>query len=131
MKDLSGFMKERERLLAMNQPKDYKNASDEIILQVFEHFKNLLHEGGKTFDEEFYGGITNNIPKNLRRHNIENYIVCVEVDSFDTAKRIEGLLHSKLGFYIGENEDSSAGRGGKPDSTIVYMAQRDTPGFKD
>lgn len=131
MKGLGEFIKESKRLVEMNTPKDYTKASDEAILEIFENYRNLLHKGSKTFDQEFYGGITNNIPSNLRRHNIEKYIVCVEVDSFDTVKRIEGLLCSKLGFYIGKNEEGSAGRGGDADSTIVYMAKRDEPGFED
>ncbi len=115
----------------MNHPKDYTKASDKEILELFKNYKNSHHKEGKTLDTEFYGGITNDIPSNLRRHNIEKYIVCVEVDSYDTAKRIEGLLYSDLGFYIGKNEEGSAGRGGKSDSTIVYMAKRDESGFKE
>ena len=134
MKGLSEFLiesQENKRLLELNTPKDCTDYSEDEIIELFRHYKNSLHKEGKDIKEEFYGGITNNILTNLRRHNIEQYIICVEVDSFDTAKRIEGLLCSRLGFFIGEYEEESAGRGGTDDSTIVYMAQRDASAFKD
>lgn len=131
IQDLPDFIKESERQFKKNIPIDCSEFNDEAIIDVFRCNKNAYHKEGKTIDEEFYGGITNDIPSNLRRHNIETYIVCVKVDSFETAKRIEGLLYSKLGFFIGENEEESAGRGGASDSNIVYMAKRDEPGFKD
>lgn len=131
MKGLVEFLNESKRLLELNTPKDYTGCSDEKIIEIFRYYKNLFHKEGKNTKDEFYGGITNDIPSNLRRHNIQRYIICVEVESFDTAKRIEGLLCSELGFFIGEYKEGSAGRGGTDDSTIVYMAQRDAFGFKD
>lgn len=133
--DLSSYLKKallnESRDSELNIPKDFSEKTDDEILDFFKKLRLLHHQSGITHDLEFYAGITNDIPQNLSRHNIDSYLGCVKVDSFETAKRIEGLLNTELGFYIGKKEESSAGRGGTQDSTIVYLAKRDTKGFKD
>lgn len=114
-----------------NHPRDMKHSSDDEILNHFRMLINTNYRPQYSYGEQFYGGITKDIPSNLNRHNIDMYLGCVEVNTFDTAKRIEGLLHDKFGVFIGLNGSSSAGNGGDDDSTIVYLADRKAPGFKD
>lgn len=134
-KDLTDYLK--NLIPDSNFPHDFTNRKDKDII---EYFRKVIVDNDKGVDREkkFYGGITNDIDKNLARHNIKSYLGCVSVDSYETAKRIEGLLHSELGVFIGKNEEGSAGRGGNdgeedPDkeSRIVYLADRLSSGFRD
>lgn len=77
--------------------------------------------------KDFYCGITNNIENNLRRHDIDGYTTCVECASFDVSSEVEAKL-GEQGFDIG-NANNPAGNGGANDSTIVYMAFKET-GFQ-
>lgn len=76
---------------------------------------------------DFYCGITNDIPANLSRHGIEGYTACVQCSSFEVSSQVEAEL-GELGFDIG-NPKNPAGNGGVEDSTIVYMAYKES-GFK-
>jgi hypothetical protein len=78
---------------------------------------------------EIYAGITGDIADNLSRHHIDEYILCIMVNSFETAARIEQRLHDELNCYIGNT--AQGGRGGNEESIYVYLAQRNLPDFTD
>lgn len=133
MNPLEDFINEAAKQLAERKHHviDFKRKSNEEIISHFKSIVAIHYDPSVTIEDKFYGGITNDIEANLNRHRISDYLTCVEVDSYDTAKTIEGLLHTELGVYIGKNEESSAGRGGKENSTIVYLADRKSKGFVD
>lgn len=100
-------------------------------ISFFNALITLNHETGESIESEFYAGITNNVESNLNRHCIDAYLGCVRVDSYERASNIECMLNTELGVYIGKDQESSAGRGGKDDLTIVYLAKRNQSGFKN
>lgn len=131
-KDFTEYIKERLQYVKnCNTSKDYTNKSNAEIIAFFNALITLNHETDKSIESEFYGGITNNVESNLNKHCIDAYLGCVRVDSYERATIIEGMLNTELGAYIGKGEESSSGRGGKDDSTIVYLAKRNQAGFKD
>ncbi len=95
------------------------------------HFYNLfslcLLQKPDLKRDDFYCGITNSIPNNLSRHEIDGYFMCVNCASQEDAGKVESKL-GEMGFDIG-NPNNSEGNGGVEDSTIVYMAYKET-GFK-
>lgn len=133
MKPLEDFINEAARQVAARKQNviDCKKKSNEDIISHFKSIINIHYDPSVTVEDKFYGGITNDIEANLNRHKISGYLTCVEVDSYDTAKTIERLLHTELGVYIGKKEEGSAGRGGNEDSTIVYLADRKSRDFVD
>ncbi len=116
---------------------DLTGCKDDVILERFHQYIDAEYESSESNEERFYAGITCNVEENLRRHNIQSYIFCAKVDSYEVASRIEQLLHDKYGVYIGKLGGDSAGRGGndgsdgEPESNIVYLAQRDKANFKE
>ena len=123
---------------------DYSSDCDDVIVSdirkrvLIELTNNLLANNPKESvprNQLLYGGITNDIPSNLSRHKIKQYVVAVFVNSFETAKRIEERLYTDLQLCTGEGGSSSAGRGGKDeggadDSRVVYIADMTIPGFE-
>jgi hypothetical protein len=133
MKHLSDYVKNLGGMHTSNanQPLDMKTASEDAILQYFRQLTIMHCDPRLTNQEKFYGGITNDIPSNLSRHNIKSYLGCVDVGTPERATDIEALLNSKLGVFIGKDGIESAGRGITDDSTIVYLADRAQDNFKD
>lgn len=109
----------------------YPTLSLDKIVCYFEFWKNLFHKSGEKIEDEFYVGITNDVKANLKRHNITAYIFACNVGTSERACELEALLHEKLGFFIGVKGCESAGRGASEDSTVVYLARRNQPGFVD
>ncbi len=135
MEQLTDYLKSK---LGMREPIDYSNLSEDEIVELFHNYMmGKYKSGNKGMADLFYVGITCDIQQNLFRHNISSYLLCARVASYEVASRIEQLLHDKYGVYIGKLGEDSAGRGGndgsdgKPESNIVYLAQRDHPDFKD
>lgn len=110
------------------EPVDMTFFSVDVIANHFYNLFNinLLQEPDLRRDD-FYCGITNNIPNNLSRHSIKGYFFCAYCASKDIAGQVEAKL-GEMGFDIGEALNP-AGNGGADDSTIVYMAYKE-PGFK-
>lgn len=131
MKPLIDYLNEASRQTSEkdHNVQDMTHRSDEEVIEYFKVLKlsNFDNKSGKTVEEQFYGGITNNIPQNLSRHKIESYIGCVKVDSKETAGRIEQRLHDDLGFDIG---DACGGNGASNDTIFVYMASKEPPFVK-
>ncbi len=79
---------------------------------------------------DVYGGLTNDIRANLRRHRISRYVACFRVKNSAVATAVEGLLSSE-GVDIGVRGAASAGNGIDPEtSNIVYIADKTLPGFR-
>lgn len=143
MKNLTDLLNEqsleaKEKMHNVHNVHDCSNMDNDVIIQLFRTAKIMHYEPGVPLEEQFYGGITNNIKRNLSRHKIESYLKCVKVDSFETAKEIERRLHDDLRIFIGIDGAESAGQGGKEESDskgsetrYVYLAKRNTPGFED
>lgn len=69
---------------------------------------------------DFYCGITNDLERRCAEHNIEDVLYSVEAKPFDTAKKLEKMLHNE-GYDTGEQTGN-----GTSDSTIVYMYRKTT-----
>ena len=123
---------------------DYSDSEIEVIKDYLKSFiymirvnkHGYLHKIEKDFPTPksyLYGGITNDLRKNLSRHQIDKYIKCIFVADSDTAKELERYL-GELGLDIGREGLKSAGNGGKAeggddDSRVVYIADKTLPGF--
>ena len=96
-----------------------------IVSLIITHYNNdnQAYHGGHARREDYYCGITNDIPSNLSRHGIEGYVFCIECASYAVSSKAEEMLDVE-GFDIGD-PPNRAGNGGVEDSVIVYMAFKD------
>lgn len=85
-------------------------------------FNSAYNHARKTSDTKFnfYCGITNDLERRNREHNISNIVYWVSADSFEAASNLEKALR-KEGYDTGKKTGI-----GTQDSTIVYMYRKTT-----
>lgn len=73
-----------------------------IVSLIITHYNNdnQAYHGGHARREDYYCGITNDIPSNLSRHGIEGYVFCIECASYAVSSKAEEMLDVE-GFDIG------------------------------
>lgn len=68
--------------------------------------------------EDFYCGITNDIKIRREQHNVGRFLGVTKCDSFETAKKLESLMHD-------EGYDTGGKLGnGKEDSIFCYLYKK-------
>lgn len=70
---------------------------------------------------DYYCGVTNDVIKNLARHNIDCYFSASRCDTAEIAAEVEERL-GEMGFDIGGVEHG--GNGAAEDSVYVYMYRK-------
>lgn len=108
-------------------PLDGTNLCVDSIVNIFVtnyNNDNFVCHSGHAKCSDYYCGITNDIKSNLSRHGIKGYVFCINCNSFEVSSQVEKKLGEK-GFDIG-NPNNKAGNGGADDSTVVYMAYKDS-----
>lgn len=80
------------------------------------HFLNS--KPGEEGRYNFYCGITNNLERRYKEHNVAQYIHTVKMDSFDLAQEVEAMMH-KAGYDTGEQLGN-----GQEDTVYVYLYRK-------
>lgn len=113
---------------SMTKPLDGKEHSVEQIVKYFETMYWMAFlKNTQLKKSDYYCGITNDVESNLGRHKIDGYTACVNCASKEIAGQVEAKL-GEMGFDIG-NPKNPVGNGGAENSTIVYMAYKES-GFE-
>ena len=100
-----------------------KGMSAEVIVGfMYIHYLFEKYSDASLQPNNFYCGITNDVEKNLARHNIDCYLVAYKCDSRVIASKIEEILKRKYYFDIGDVD--YGGNGGVDDSVFVYMYRK-------
>ena len=92
----------------------YTHSDIQNAVQIFQNCYMIHYKLGET-KKNYYCGITNDVDERKELHNVEDFLVVIECDSFDTSSAIESALQAD-GFNVG----ASAGHG-RNNSVYVYM----------
>lgn len=82
------------------------------INETVEWFNNIYDLNKMPGDEKnaFYCGITNDTEERRKQHNVSRFLGVTKCDSFDTAKKLESLMHEEgydTGKRLGNGEEDS------------------------
>lgn len=82
---------------------------------------NSIYELNKMQGESksaFYCGITNDTDARRKQHNVGRFLGVTKCDTFDTAKKLESLMHNE-GYDTGKQLGN-----GKEDSVYCYLYKK-------
>lgn len=114
-----------------NRMQDLSRYEDnEIIERIYSALHSSIYNTRTIIGKRLYVGLTDNIYSNLRYHNITEYLYCCRISNYRQGIRIMQELATSIGIFTGVM-DSQPNPEFVSDYTILYIAKRDTPGFRD
>lgn len=115
-----------------NNLRDFSLAPDDEIMEyIYSVMHNSVYDTRQQLERRFYAGLTDSVLTNQRHHNIKDYLCCCRVKDFEQGCRLLAHLSARLGIYIGPLPAPETHPEILADYNILYLAQRNMPGFID